>query len=245
MTENAMHNGGSERLILAMDAAGGSCSVALGAVHPDGVRILASRKLDLQHGHAAVLVPMVDEVMRAAGIELAALAALAVGIGPGGFTGLRIALSAARGFGLALAKPVIGITNFQAAAAALAPDIRRQHPGDILVMIDSRREEPYVARLDADLQLRAEPRFMTLDEIEAEIAAAPVAVITGDGIDLWQRRLPAGAHCVTAAADAETILGLAADPAARYARAAAPLYLRAPDVSTPKSAPAVDTMGRR
>lgn len=223
-----------ERLILALDAAGTTCSVALGVAEPGGCRTLASRKVDLRHGHAAILVPMVAEVMQAAGRELDVVDALAVGIGPGGFTGLRIALSTARGFGLALGKPVIGITNFQAAAANLPADIR-EHPGDILVMIDSRREEPFVAWLDADLEFRAAPRFMTVPEIAALVTEAKPTIVTGDGLDLWSQDLPPGAHRIVSLADAESILRLAADPAARFGRKAAPLYLREPDVSLPKA----------
>nr|WP_298688096.1 tRNA (adenosine(37)-N6)-threonylcarbamoyltransferase complex dimerization subunit type 1 TsaB [uncultured Dongia sp.] len=224
-----------DRLILALDAAGAICSVALGAIGRDGLRVLASRKVEQRHGQATILVPMVAEVMAEAQRALTDLAALAVGIGPGGFTGLRIALSTARGFGLALGKPVIGITNFQAAAATLSPASRAAHPGDMLVMIDSRREEPFVALLGSDLQLRDAPRFMTMSEIARLIETSAPAIITGDGLDLWQADLPAAAHRIAAAADAAAILRLAADPAQRFAHDPAPLYLREPDVSLPKA----------
>lgn len=224
-----------DRLILAMDAAGDTCSVALGRVAADGLTLLAGRKVDLKHGHAAVLVPMIETVMGEAGIALSALADIAVGIGPGGFTGLRIALATARGLGLALGKPVIGISNFQAAAALLPTPPREALQGDILVLIDSRREEPYLARLDADLLFRHPPRFMTLAEIAADLAASPPAIVTGNGLDLWQEALPAGTQCIPAAADAEAILRLAADPARRYGQKAVPHYLRPADVSFPKA----------
>lgn len=222
----------SDRLILAMDAAGDSCSVALGL---GAGQVLASARVDMKHGHAATLVPMIDSVMKEAGRDFAALSEIAVGNGPGGFTGLRIALATARGLGLALKKPVLGISNFQAAAAQLAPAERCDIAGDILVMIDSRREEPYVARLDADLLFRASPRFMTLEEIAADIAANPPALVTGDGIDLWQGDWPARAAKRPAAADAVSILSLAANTAHPYAAAPVPLYLRPADVSTPKA----------
>jgi len=231
MTANHTH----DRLILALDAAGAICSVALGAVGPDGVHVLASRKVEQRHGQATILVPMVAEVMAEAQLALTDLAALAVGIGPGGFTGLRIALSTARGFGLALGKQVIGITNFQAAAATLPSALRAAHPGDILVMIDSRREEPFVVVLADDLQMRAAPRFMTMPEIARLIETSAPAIITGDGLDLWQADLPATAQRIAAAADAEAILRLVADPRQCFARDPAPLYLREPDVSLPKA----------
>ncbi|WP_374652137.1 tRNA (adenosine(37)-N6)-threonylcarbamoyltransferase complex dimerization subunit type 1 TsaB [Dongia sp.] len=223
------------RTILAVDAAGDTCSVAVGACGTDGLRVLAREKVDLKHGHAAVLVPMIERTMAEAAIDLAQLDAIAVGIGPGGFTGLRIALSTARGLGLALARPVIGISNFQAAAFHLPPEKRANAAGDILVLIDSRRDEPYLARLDGALRFRQAPRFMTLGEIATDLADAPPAIVTGDGTALWRVSFPGGTEIAPAAADAEAILNLAADPLQRYAMKAVPLYLRAADVSQPKA----------
>lgn len=226
----------SHRLILALDAAGDSCSAAIGRAGADGLAILAEEKRAMKHGHAAELVPMLDRVAASAGIALAELDLIAVGIGPGGFTGLRIALATARGLGLALACPVIGISNFRAAAAALPRDLRESAAGDILILIDSRRDEPYLARLDAALQYRAQPRFMTLPEIAADIAATPPALVTGDGTGLWPHPFAPQTILHPAAADARTILGLAADPSGAYAEKPLPLYLREADVSKPKPA---------
>lgn len=220
-----------DHLILAIDAAGHSCSVALG----NRLGVLASEKIIMQHGQATALIPMIDAVMKRAGHELAGLTAIAVGNGPGGFTGLRIALATARGLALALSKPLWGISNFQAAAAHIPVSLRPKDAGDILVMIDSRREEPYVARLDHDLFFRSPPSFMTLPQIIADLEKNPPALVTGDGLPLWQESWPETTQTCPAAADALSILSLASDINRGYAAQAVPLYLRPADVSLPKA----------
>lgn len=223
-------------VILALDAAGGACSVALGRIGATAPDILAARRRAMEHGHATALVPMIAEVMQAGGLAMAEIDAVAVGIGPGGFTGLRIALATARGLGLALGKPVIGISNFQAAAAMLPASDRSTEPaGDLVVLLDSRRSEPYAAWLGPDLTFRRDPILLDESGLAAFLAAAAPAIVTGDGLGLWQQGWPAASRQLPMAADALAILALAADPAGRYRQAAQPCYLREPDVSLPRA----------
>lgn len=223
-------------VILALDAAGGACSAALGRVTASGFDLLAARRREMEHGHATALVPMIAEVMAEAGLAMAALDVVAVGIGPGGFTGLRIALATARGLGLALGKPVIGISNFQAAAAMLPAQERAADPaGDLVVLLDSRRSEPYAAWLDRDLGFRRDPILLDESELAAFLAAASPAIVTGDGLALWPQGWPPNSRQVPMAADAQAILALAADPLGRYRQPAQPCYLREPDVSLPRA----------
>lgn len=219
-------------LLLALDCAGSSCSVALGRATDVGAELLGAEGRAMEHGHAAALVPMLQELMAAARQPMQAVDALAVGIGPGGFTGLRIALATARGLGLGLGKPVIGISNFQAAALQ-AGDVSG---GDVIVLLDSRRAEPYAAWLGADLSFRESPRFMDEGALADFVAQARPACITGDALDLWHGPWPATAQRVAAAADAAAILRLATDPAGRFRAVAAPCYLRPPDVTLPQAA---------
>lgn len=121
------------RPILAIDAATMRCSVAIAL--PD--RVLAAEHADSDRGQAALLIPMVQRVMAAAGIGWSDLAAIAATVGPGSFTGLRVALATAEGLSLAAGLPTIGITTFEALAAAA--------PGLCLVAIDSRRGDIYAA----------------------------------------------------------------------------------------------------
>lgn len=227
------------QVVLAIEAAGNACSVALGRVsagqdavdsRPD---ILASDHREMQHGQAIALVPMIAEVMAKAGLAMDAVEAVAVGIGPGGFTGLRIALSTARGLGLALKVPVLGLSSFQASAAALPPASRLT--GDMVVLLDTRRSEPYAAWLGPDLGFRATPVLLDEGGLADLLARAAPAVITGDGLGLWTRAWPEGCSIQPAGADAIALLCLASAAGGRFQVAPLPFYLREPDVSLPKA----------
>lgn len=124
--------------LLALDTATEACSVALwldGRVDVDTV--------ELAHGHASRLLPMIDARLAAHGLRLADLDAIAVGRGPGGFTGLRLGVSVAQGLAFGADLPAIGISNLAAVAQAmLARDAAVTH---VLVANDARMKEVYTA----------------------------------------------------------------------------------------------------
>ncbi|HEY8013837.1 MAG TPA: tRNA (adenosine(37)-N6)-threonylcarbamoyltransferase complex dimerization subunit type 1 TsaB, partial [Dongiaceae bacterium] len=137
--------------ILALDAAGAACSAALWR---DG-RVAAYRRRPMQRGHAEALMPLLLEVLAEAGMDFAGLGQIAVGVGPGSFTGIRIALAAARGVGLAAKLPVLGVDSFSAVAAALPEPPR---PGEsLLVVIDSKREALFGQYYDDSRMALGEP----------------------------------------------------------------------------------------
>ena len=103
-------------VLLALDGSLARCSVAVLA----GETVLAAAQTEGARGHAAVLPPMVDAVLREAGLEPGQLDGIAVGVGPGSFTGLRAAISLAHGVGLGAGCPVVGVTVGEALAEALA-----------------------------------------------------------------------------------------------------------------------------
>ena len=84
-------------LVLAIDTALESCSAAVLDTEAEIFR--AGQSLPMKRGHAEALMPLIDEVMKAAGVSYAALDRIAVTVGPGSFTGLRVGISAARGLG--------------------------------------------------------------------------------------------------------------------------------------------------
>lgn len=100
---------------LGLDTALGACSAAIA----DGNEIIASRWLELSRGHAEQLLDLVGEVEREAGLCVKEMDRLAVTIGPGTFTGLRVGLSAAKGMRLSSGCPLIGINTLQVVALGL------------------------------------------------------------------------------------------------------------------------------
>ena len=91
---------------------------------------------------------MIDGVLRRTGLPAAALDLIAVTIGPGSFTGIRVGLAAAQGIALGLDRPLIGVTGFAAVAAICGPDSINCNC-DLLVALESRRADLYVQIFDA------------------------------------------------------------------------------------------------
>lgn len=118
--------------VLAFDTSAAHCAAAL--LLPGG-RVL-TRLEPMEKGQAERLMPLLEELLHAAGLGWSDLTRLAVGTGPGNFTGVRIAVAAARGLALGLGIPAIGITRLEALAFGL--------PRPITVVEDARRGEVYV-----------------------------------------------------------------------------------------------------
>src|SRR5512134_3936204 len=137
--------------ILAMDTSAGACSVAL---RDD--RGVIERLEEMQRGHAEALMPMIVSLMRAVGCEFRELGLVAVTVGPGAFTGLRVGLAAARGIALATDVPCIGVTTLEAIAAAVPP---RERDGRIvLVVLETKRGDFYAQAFSAEGVGLAAPR---------------------------------------------------------------------------------------
>ena len=130
--------------ILAFDTSLGACTVTAVA---DG-RIISERSERRERGHAEALIPMVLEVLQEAEVEYDGFDLIATTVGPGSFTGVRVAVAAARGMALATGIRTVGVTTTAAlvqTAWATATDAT-----SILAIIDARREEAYAQLFDAE-----------------------------------------------------------------------------------------------
>lgn len=213
--------------LLAIDCATNACSAALWLNDGPG----PVRHAVMRRGHAEALMPMVAEIMEEAGLEFAGLDAIAVTTGPGAFTGIRIGLSAARGFALAAGLPVIGVTTLEAVAAA---QDSRGHP--LLVALDSKRDDIYLQLFRADGAPVDGPRALLPEEIEAILPAGEAVAVAGDMADRvvceLDTRLPPLVRLTGPdLPDAAVVARIAVErwPATISAEAPSALYLRPPD----------------
>ena len=220
--------------VLALETAGAACSVALW----DEGRLTA-RFHAAGRGHAEMLAPMIAEVLAEAGVAADAVDRLAVTVGPGAFTGLRVGLAAARGLALATGKPLVGLTSFEAIAHGVAPGERAGRA--LLVAVDSRRAELFFQRFDAALAPLGEPAVLTADACAGWLPPGPL-LVAGDGAPQLRAalagRADTGFATGTGLADAAVVARLAATLAPGAGLPPRPLYLRAPDAVPAAKTPA-------
>jgi len=218
-------------LVLGFDSAGQGASVAL--LHDSS--LVAARAATADRSQAEILLPMIAEVLGEAHTDAMGLDLIATATGPGSFTGLRIAIAAARGLALAAGVPATGVSRL-AAVAARFPLERREGRG-LLVALETRRddfflqlftdreEHPYVA--GAAMAARRLPEIPLL--LAGDAAPRLAAALTGRDIAIAGGCDAPCAEHVARLAAAGWRRGGAADPPR-------PLYLRAPDTTPPRRA---------
>lgn len=215
-------------LILSIETAAGCGSVALTRGGVQNGTLIAEAAVHAETSHSRQLLGSVEWVMQAAGINWNDLDAIAVSIGPGSFTGLRIGLAAAKGMVFAAGKPLIAVPTLDAVALACP-----LADGPLWCIMDARKQEVYAACYGADRQ-QTSPAEAVRPEILAE-KIAPPAVIAGPGLAAYQhifaqiegvRLIPPALSSPSAAkigflAAEKLARGESSDPAS-----AAPLYVR-------------------
>ena len=216
-------------LLLALDTS----SAVSAAVH-DGDGVLAERTVLDPRRHAELLVPTVDEVLTGAGVARGQLTDVVVGVGPGPFTGLRVALVTGRTLGLALGLPVHGICSLDALALQ-ALRFLDDVDGELVVATDARRKEVYWSRYAAELSDGAPVRLRGPEVSRPADVPIDGAVCVGRGAVLYADLLGGPAD-----APLDPQAGALAELAAvRLAAGGAgleppePLYLRRPDAVVP------------
>lgn len=213
--------------ILAIDTAHPAVSVCLMAQSSPGP--LARESLPMVRGHAEALLPMVDRLMKSAGLEFEQLSRVAVVVGPGSFTGIRIGIAAARAIGLAIGIPVVGVSSLSAFAA---PFIGRTAGGVIAAGVDAKHGQIYIQGFGPKGQSVLSARLATVRDAVRALGAGPLR-LTGSGaammaIEAWSMGMDAEVVGDTVAPDIDFVarLGFLADPSKAGAR---PYYLKAPD----------------
>ena len=223
--------------ILALDSALSACSVAV--LVADGA-VRAVRRQAMARGQAEALLPMVRAVLDEAGLDFGDLDRLAVTVGPGSFTGLRIGLAAARGLALATGLPLIGVTTLEALAAATDPALRRDRV--TVALIDSRRGDVFVQAFGADAAPLSEPAAADPSALDGLLPAGRL-LLAGDAAPAVLEVLARAGRDVVLAPDSAmpdpvAVARLAAARPVPDGPVTAPvtaLYLRAPDVTLPRA----------
>lgn len=198
--------------VLGFDTSAAHCAAAL--LLPDGT--VLSRFEAMEKGQAERLLPLLESLLAEAGLGWGELTRLAIGTGPGNFTGVRIAVAAARGLALGLGIPAIGVTRLEALAHGL--------PRPLTVIEDARRDEVYLQAFGTEDQTAR-----LLDQAELP-QALTTALTTGSaaGPDALAPVRPL----------AEAIAHIAAARPLPQPRPA-PFYLRGADAAPPADPPPV------
>lgn len=173
-------------------------------------------------GHQERLAPLVAEVVAESKVGFKDIDRIAVTVGPGSFTGLRVGLAFAKGLGLALGIPVVGLDSLEVIAASALRE------GSGLALIDARRGQVYVRRFDG-VKPVGPSQAVTLDSLAQ---GAQPAWAAGPGFALAATIWPEAKVDDRAAGDPVALARLAAeaDPTAYPPE---PVYLRAPDAKLP------------
>ena len=188
--------------ILAIDTSSAWCSVALslGEVEP------AFRHQPVAAGASQLLLPWIEEILHASNLAMTDLDAIAIGIGPGAFTGVRLGVAAVQGLALAANLAVIPVTSLDAIAIQLiaTPRFQEVQPSHFVVAIDARMDEVYWAKYeyassDNEPQRLGEIHLSSPEAIDLEGAQ----YLAGSAIHAYGNRLFAHHHLPVERLDAD------------------------------------------
>jgi tRNA threonylcarbamoyladenosine biosynthesis protein TsaB len=206
-------------VLLAFDTATEAVTVAL----HDGERVVASQTRVDGRRHGELLAPAITALLDEAWVPRQDVTAIAVGVGPGPFTGLRVGLVTARTMAMALQVPVYGVCTLDVLAAE-AVDTHAVD-GPFLVATDARRKEVYWASYDEEGRRLDDPQVSRPADVATELP------VVGAGARLYPSAFP---HAVLPEhPDARVLAEVVTDERAELLDPE-PLYLRRPDVMAPR-----------
>lgn len=212
-------------LVIALDTSTPAVTAGVVELAADGPRTLAQRVTVNPRAHGELLTPHLREALAEAGYRLPDAEAIAVGSGPGPFTGLRAGMVTAAALGHALGVPVHPVCGLDAVAAVA------DGSGPLLVATDARRREVFWAAYSAERERITGPHAQRPDEVPAEIAEHGISTAAGEkAADI--------AGCTAVGPSYPTPFGLVAVAAAELRSGAepaplVPVYLRRPDAAEP------------
>lgn len=163
--------------ILLIETATSTCSAAVAL----NGKVVAVEEKEERNIHAGSLTLFIDEVIRRSGIRYSDLAAVAVSMGPGSYTGLRIGVSAAKGLCFALDIPLIAISSLDSLAFGLLEQLRPGPDSILIPMIDARRMEVYLKCLNSSLETLQDVEAKIIDENSFDEFKPNEVLLFGDG----------------------------------------------------------------
>ena len=208
--------------LLAIDTALAACSAA---IYDTRIGLIAAQSRLMARGHAEALMPLVQDLMTKAKARFSDFDRIAVTVGPGSFTGLRVGVAAARGLALAAKLPAVGVTTLAAFAAPY-----RAEPMPTLAAVDARHDHVYMQVFNTGREPDP-PRLATLQDAVDAISRAPHRIV-GNAASLVAAAMPASqAPARIEPSEAPDILWVARAGAESPLHDAEPrpFYLRAPD----------------
>ncbi len=210
-------------LVLAFDTSAPMVSVAL----HDGSTTLASATGEGAMAHGELLAPAIARALSEAGATLHDVTDVAVGVGPGPFTGLRVGVVTALTLGASLGVPTHGVCSLDVLAAEVA-SVEWGRVGPFVVATDARRKEVYWALYDGETVRRIEGP--AVDRPDTLAARHPGVPVVGRGAQLYADVLAAHAGPIDPAAG---VLAGGVAAGSFVELPLEPLYLRRPDVAEP------------
>ena len=157
--------------VLAIDTALAACAAA---VLDTDHGIVASESLPMVRGHAEALIPLIARVMKQSDTTFRNVGRIAVTTGPGSFTGVRVGLAAARGFGVATGVPVVGVSTL---AVYAAPYLAGNGKSPVVAAIDARHDHVFLQVFGPGGQTVVSPRLAHLSEAIGAASGAPACLV--------------------------------------------------------------------